>query len=60
MRSAIRWSFRGRNASEQAAPHYIDDRIGAGIIKEMPDDKRFCIEVSAGEEIVTESIAPRV
>jgi hypothetical protein len=40
--------------------YYIDDRIGAGIIKEMPDGKRFRIEIAAGEEIVTESIAPRI
>ena len=40
--------------------YYIDDKIGAGIIKEMPDGKRFRIEIAAGEEIVTEPIAPRV
>jgi hypothetical protein len=40
--------------------YHIDDRIGAGIIKEMPDGKRFRIEIAAGQEIVTESIAPRI
>jgi hypothetical protein len=40
--------------------YYIDDRMGAGIIKEMPDGTRFRIEIAAGEQIVTESIAPRI
>ena len=38
----------------------IDDRIGAGIIKEVPGGKRFRIEIAAGVEVVTESIPLRI
>jgi hypothetical protein len=46
--------------AEGVPVYYIDDRIGAGIIKEMPDGKRFRIEIAAGEEVVTESLAPGI
>ena len=40
--------------------YYFDDSLGDGIIKEMPDGRRFRIAISCGEEVVTGSIAPNL
>jgi hypothetical protein len=35
--------------------YYFDDNLGDGIIKEMPDGRRFHVTIENGEEIVTEA-----
>jgi hypothetical protein len=40
--------------------YYIDDSLGDGIIKEMPDGRRFRVAIDSGEEVVTEAIAPKL
>ena len=38
--------------------YYFDDKLGGGIIKEMPDGRRFRIAIDGGSEIVTEAFLP--
>ena len=39
--------------------YYIDDALGDGIVKEMPDGTRHLIDLCDGAEIVLQTFAPR-
>jgi ABC-type sugar transport system substrate-binding protein len=39
--------------------YYIDNALSDGIVKEMPDGKRYLIEVDNGEEVILQTFAPR-
>jgi hypothetical protein len=39
--------------------YYLDNALGEGIVKEMPDGTRHLIEVRDGNEIVLQTFAPR-
>jgi hypothetical protein len=49
-----------RKALEAGVPvYYLDNALGEGIVKEMPDGTRHLIEVRHGDEIVLQTFAPR-
>jgi hypothetical protein len=49
-----------RKALEAGVPvYYVDNALGEGIIKEMPDGTRHLIEVDDGAEVVIQTFAPR-
>jgi hypothetical protein len=49
-----------KKALEAGVPvYYIDNALGDGIVKEMPDGKRYLIEVDNGEEIILQTFAQR-
>jgi len=41
------------------AVYYVDNAVGEGIVKEMPDGTRHLIEIFDGAEIVLQTFAPR-
>jgi len=41
------------------AVYYLDDALGEGIVKEMPDGTRYLIDLRDGAEIVLQTFAPR-
>lgn len=48
-----------KKALEAGVPvYYIDDALGDGIVKEMPDGMRYLIEVDNGEEVILRTFAP--
>jgi ABC-type sugar transport system substrate-binding protein len=49
-----------KKALEAGVPvYYIDNALSDGIVKEMPDGKRYLIEVDNGEEVILQTFAPR-
>jgi ABC-type sugar transport system substrate-binding protein len=49
-----------KKALEAGVPvYYIDSALSDGIVKEMPDGKRYLIEVDNGEEVILQTFAPR-
>jgi hypothetical protein len=41
------------------AVYYLDNALGEGIVKEMPDGTRHLIAVHDGDEVVLRTFAPR-
>jgi hypothetical protein len=49
-----------KKALEAGVPvYYIDNALSDRIVKEMPDGKRYLIEVDNGEEVILQTFAPR-
>lgn len=49
-----------KRALEAGVPvYYLDDALGEGIVKEMPDGTRHLIDLRDGAEFVLQTFAPR-
>ncbi|KQT69746.1 MULTISPECIES: hypothetical protein [unclassified Aureimonas] len=47
-------------AKEADVPaYYMDDTLGRGIVKEMPDGRRFLVSYGDGRENVVAALGPR-
>jgi hypothetical protein len=49
-----------KKALEAGVPvYYLDNALGEGIVKEMPDGTRHLIDVRDGDEVILQSFARR-